>query len=298
MIVIAGPTAVGKTAVAVEVCRRIGGEIVSVDSRQVFRHLAIASNVAGPEELRGVPSHMTAVLEPDQRIDAARFTAMARPVLDEIRSRGAVPVLTAGTGLYLRALLEGLDLGGHPADPALRRELETEAALDLDALFHRLAELDPAVAADTDRRNPVRIVRRLELAILRARGRGATLGPSEAIPAEVIGLDCDRSELHARIRTRVDRMIEAGLADEVATLLQNHRPSPQVIGGIGVREMAEHLEMGIPMDGVKARIAQRTRAYARRQLTWFRSDPGTRWVVAGGRPLSDIVESVMQGIQP
>jgi tRNA dimethylallyltransferase len=280
--------------VAVEVCRLVGGELVSVDSRQVFRHMPVATNVPSAEELRGVRSHLTEVLDPDQRIDAARFLAMARPALDEITSRGAVPVLTAGTGLYLKSLLEGLDLGGHPSDPGLRAELEAAAVSDLAGLFSRLEATDPSIAARTDRLNPVRVVRRLELAILRERGLPEALQGHPAIPAQVVGLDCDRAELHRRIAGRVEQMLERGIAEEVSNLLRHHRPSTQVLAGIGIAEMVEHLQGQLPMSAAMARIAQRTRAYARRQLTWFRADAAVNWVDTGQKSVSDIVGSVME----
>ena len=292
-VALVGPTAIGKSAVAAELCRRVGGEIISVDSRQVFRHIPIATNVATAADLGGVRSHLTEVLEPEERVDAASFISMASPVVRDLAERGRAAVLTAGTGMYLEALLRGRDLGGHAADPKLRAELEAAAEGDLGALFRRLQDVDPAVAAATDPRNPVRVVRRLELALLRGRGDAPTLATTPPIAALKVGLDCDRSALHTRISARIDVMLENGLREEVECLLDEHRPSAQVLAGIGVAEMVAHLRHGAELGRCVARMAQRTRAYARRQITWFRADAGTRWIDTGGRSASDIVDSVL-----
>src|ERR1700682_5882268 len=180
---IVGPTGVGKTAAAVEVCRRIDGEIVSIDSRQVFPGLDTCSNAPTPEELRGVRGHLVSCLEVGERIDAARYVGMARPIVDALVLEGRLPVLTAGTGLYLKALLEGLALGGHPADPDLRAQLEAEAERDLARLHGRLAAVDPEAAARIDAANPVRLVRATELALRRQRGDTATPAPARSLAA-------------------------------------------------------------------------------------------------------------------
>jgi len=282
----------------VELCRRIDGEIVSIDSRQVYRGLEICSNAPSAEELRGVRCHLVGVMEPGQKIDAAAYVAMARPIVESMALDSRTAVLTAGTGLYLKALLDGLDLGGHPADGVLRRGLEAQARSDLGALVDQLAEMEPETASRIDRANPVRVVRAIELATIR-RGKAlpATL-VGRPIVAVKIGLTAPRSLLYEWIDARVDHMLASGWLAEVRALGGSGATlSRAALSSIGVRELVEVAARRMAPEVARAAIAQRTRNYAKRQLTWFRADPEVHWLDVTRFSGSDIVEAIVELIE-
>jgi tRNA dimethylallyltransferase len=284
---------VGKTAVAVEVCRRVGGEIVSIDSRQVYRGIEIAINAPTRHELGGVRCHLVSSLDPRTRVTAHLYQQMATAAIVDVRSRGAVPVLTAGTGMYLKALVEGLDLGGLTPDPAGRRNLETQAAADLRGLVSRLQALEPAAAARVDVHNARRVVRAMELAMARRAG-SAEDASRTAVPAIKVGLEAPRVELYRRIESRTDHMLARGWRREVERLLaRGIDPTAQAFSGIGVREMAEVVRGGMTVEDARGAIVQKTRNYAKRQLTWFRADPEVAWLDVTLQSASDIVERLV-----
>jgi tRNA dimethylallyltransferase len=290
-----GPTGVGKTAVAVEVCRRTGGEIVSIDSRQVFRGLEICSNAPTSNELQGVRCHLVGCLNLGERIDAARYVGMARPIVDALVLAGRLPVLTAGTGLYLKALLEGLDLGGHPADPRLRATLEAEAERDLPRLHARLAALDPEAAARVDAANPVRLVRAAELAVRRHRGDTPAPGAPGPLAAVKVGLTAPRAQLYEWIEERADRMLARGWSSEIEALLDSGADlSRSAFSSIGAVEMVAVVRGEKPFTALREGIVRRTRNYAKRQLTWFRADPQVQWLDVTKDAGSDMVDAILE----
>jgi tRNA dimethylallyltransferase len=286
---------VGKTALAVDLCKRTEGAILSMDSRQVYRGLAVASNAPTPADLDGVSCHLVGVLDLSATVNAATFVGLARQALTAIRQQGLGVVITAGTGLYLSALLDGLDLGGIAPDPALRAELEDAVRRDLPTAVARLRQVDPEAAARIDTRNPVRVVRRLELALLRQRGEPSRPSPAAPPAAHRFGLTAPMPTLRGWIEERVDRMLSGGLVEEVRRLLDfDPAPSAQVMRGIGVTEMATYLRGEASLGQSRAAMIQRTRRYARRQLTWFRADPRVRWFDVTAIPRSDIVELMLE----
>lgn len=295
---IVGPTAAGKTAVAVELARRTGAEIVSFDSRQVYRGIEVSSNAPGRAELGAVPIHLVARLDPAEGLTAAGYVEMARAAVAAVPA-GRHPVFTAGTGMYLKAYLEDLDLGGMGAVPELRETLEEEAARDLPALARRLRDLSPELAAQTDLQNPMRVVRRMELLVAAALaedgGDSRKPGARARVEAVKVGLAVAPEELEHRIATRLEHMLAAGWTEEVEALLRR-RPEPcaQVMKSIGVQEMAAHVQGHIDERELRHKVLLRTRQYAKRQRTWFRGDPEVRWVDAGNRTASDIVETILE----
>jgi tRNA dimethylallyltransferase len=292
---IVGPTGVGKTAVAAAVSARSGGEIVSIDSRQVYRGLEICSNAPTGDELGGVRCHLVGCLEVGEKLDAARYVGLAGPIINDLRHQGRLPVLTAGTGLYLRALLEGLDLGGHPADPVLRTELEAQAEQDLGGLHRRLADLDPEAAARVGHTNPARLVRAAELALRRLRGDQATAAAWPPLTVIKIGLTAPRAQLYQWIEARTDQMLSRGWRAEVESLLDTGTDlSSTALSSIGLREMAACIQGRVSMEEVRGAIVKRTRNYAKRQLTWFRADPQVRWLDVTRYSESDIVEAILE----
>jgi tRNA dimethylallyltransferase len=295
VLAIVGPTGVGKTAIAAHVGVGTGGEIVSIDSRQAYRGLEICSNAPTAEELGGVLCHLVGCLEVGEKLDAARYVRMARPIVDGLLAKGRLALITAGTGLYLKALLEGLDLGGHAADPGLRAELEAQAASDLAGLHARLVALDPEAEGRVEPTNPVRVVRATELALRRSRGDQAAAATWPPMAALKVGLTAPRSRLYAWIEARTDCLLSRGWREEVEALLDSGADlSSTALSSIGVREMAANIEGRMSMEDVRASIVKRTRNYAKRQLTWFRADPEVRWLDVTAHSESDIVEHILE----
>lgn len=287
LLVLAGPTGAGKTATAVALGRRLPIEVVSADSRQVYRGMDVATGKPTAAERSAVAHHLVDVVEPDDSYDAARFRADAEAAIDAIRARGRLPVVVGGTGLYIRALVRGLD-PAPPADQAFRRELASVAARDGRAALHaRLTAEAPAVASRLHPNDEVRVIRALER--VRAGAATGTLWAERARGHRAIwfGLTLERGELDARLRARAAAMAEAGLLEECRALLRRgFDPALPAMLGIGYREFVR-VALG-RLDAAEAlRLMQRdTLRYARRQWTWLRREPEIEWldVAAAGGP--------------
>lgn len=285
---IAGPTASGKSAVALLVAERVGGEIISVDSMQVYRGLNIGTAKPSAQERARIPHHLVDVAEIHETFDTARFLALARMAESGIRSRGRTPVFCGGTGLYFNALVSGI--GAAPApNPVMRAELE---ALPLPALLDELAKRDPEVFAQIDRANPRRVVRAVE--IVRMTGRPVSEQRAEwkegAAAGHWFGLVRDRTDLNARIHERVDEMFADGLVDETRTLLgnglENNRTATQAIG---YRQVVEYLRGARDLRSTIELVQQKTRQYAKRQMTWFRRQLKIEWIEVSAQTQSEQV---------
>jgi tRNA dimethylallyltransferase len=280
IILVAGPTASGKTALAIDLARRLGGEIVNADSQQVYRGLDVGTAKPTAAERAAVPHHLLDIVEPGEGMDAARWQALADAAIADIAARGRVPLVVGGTGLYLRTLLRGVaEAPGR--DPALRARLEAEAAREgRPALHARLAEVDPAAAATIGPNDLVRIVRALEIA---AAGRTqsevfAAHGHREArYPARLLALDPPRAELHARIEARVPRLFESGLVEEARALLARGGALPAKLP-IGYAEAAEVARGAVDLAQAIRRVQVAHRRYARRQVVWLRRERGVAWL--------------------
>jgi tRNA dimethylallyltransferase len=281
ILVIAGPTASGKSALAVELARRLGGEIVGADSQQLYRTLDVGTAKPTAAERAAVPHHLVDVVEPGEGMDAARFVALADQAIQAIAGRGALPVVAGGTGLYLRALLHGV-VEAPGRDPALRARLEAEAAaLGRPALHARLAALDPAAAARILPNDLLRVVRALEIA---AGGRRPSeLYAEHAFRADryhalFLALGPPRPALRARIDARVVEMFRGGLLDEARALLARlGTPLPERLP-IGYAEAAAVVEGRLPLAEAVRRVQAAHRQYARRQVVWLRREPGVVWL--------------------
>ena len=288
MIAILGPTASGKSALAMRVAERLGGEIVSADSRQVYRGMDIGTAKPTAEERARVRHHLIDVVDPGERYDVLRYQREGRAALTEIRARGRVALVVGGTGLYVRALLDGLDLASLPHDPALRARLEAE---DSARLLERLRAIDPDAASRVDPRNRRRLVRYLEVATIAGgpvvRVRGAS------IPALRIGLRPPREVLVAAIERRVREMVDAGVLDETRTLVSRGiDPRLPSMSAHGYTHWASHLRGEIDLETASRLVARDVRAYSRRQMTWFRRDDAIRWYdPTATDPLEEIVEA-------
>jgi tRNA dimethylallyltransferase len=229
------------------------------------------------EERHRVPHHMLDVADPAERYDVARYQREARAVLDALAARGVRAIVVGGTGLYVRALLDGLELAALPRDEAVRARLEREADRDGAALHRRLAELDPSAAATVDARNVRRVIRYLEIVTI-AGPVSALWKRSASIPARRIGLDPPRDILAERIQRRVREMVDRGVLDETARLLERGLdPSLPSMSGHGYPHWIRHLRGEIDLESAIALTVRDTKAYSKRQMTWFRKDPHVRW---------------------
>ena len=257
----------------------LGGEIVSADSRQVYRGMDIGTAKPAPEERARVPHHLIDVADPGERYDVFRYQRDARAALAAISARGRAAIVVGGTGLYVRALLDGLDLASVPTDPVLRARIEADAEREGgEALHRRLGELDPDAAARVDARNVRRVVRYLEAALLTG-GLSASWRRDGAVPATRIGLAPPRETLVAAIEVRVRRMVGAGvLAETRALLARGLDPALPSLTGHGYVHWARHLGGALTLDEAIALTVRDTRRYSRRQMTWFRRDSAVRWI--------------------
>ena len=281
LVVIAGPTGVGKTAVAAALARRVPIEVVSADSRQVYRGMDVATGKPSAQIRRAVAHHLVDVADPDDRYQAARFRSDAAAAIEAIRERGRMPVVVGGTGLYIRALLRGLD-PAPPADPEFRRELASIAAAEGRAALHaRLSLAAPAAARRLHPNDHVRVVRALEL----ARTGASTLeqerwrAPAAAYDVTYVGLTMDRDALARRLVARAAAFVEEGLRGEVERLLaKGYDPALPSLSSIGYREFVR-VARGELEPAEALRLMQRdTVRYAKRQWTWFAREPGIDWI--------------------
>jgi tRNA dimethylallyltransferase len=278
--VIYGPTAVGKTTVAIEIAEKLGGEIVSCDSRQIFKHLDIGTAKPTEDERRRARFHLIDVIPPDRFLSAFEFRQMAEQAIDGILARGSVPIMTVGTGFYLKAMTDGIFEA--PSDEKIRAKLEDEAGTDGSAsLYERLKEIDPQTASGLSENDSFRIIRALELYELTGMTRSDLaernqLGPS---PYRFVfaGLTLERSLLYDKIDRRCEAMIETGLVDEARTLRENGILLDEIAAKIvGYAEVIRYLDGLCDNEMVLADFQQATRNYAKRQVTWFRKHPGGR----------------------
>lgn len=297
VVVVAGCTASGKSEVALELADRLQGEIVSVDSMQVYRGMDIGTAKPSPAERARVPHHLLDVVDPRESFDVARFVELARHVLADLARRGKPAILCGGTGLYFKALAQGL--GEAPApDPRLRAELE---ATPLAELLRELALRDPVTYARIDRQNPRRVIRAIE--VIRQTGRPFSeqraAWSREAWPApwqgRMFGLQRSPEDLRRRIEARVDRMFQTGLVEETQRLLERGvPPRSTALQALGYRQVLEYLEGRRSLAETIALVKQRTRQFARRQRTWFRGQMPLRWVeVCPGAGAAEVADRII-----
>lgn len=282
LVCIVGPTATGKTALAIELARRWDAEIVGADASQVYRGMDIGTGKVTAAELGGVRHHLIDVADPDEPFDAAAYVRLADAAIADIEARGRRALVCGGTGLYVRALLYGL-CAAPPVDPAIRDELRARiAAGELPALHAELRAVDPEAAARIAPRDRQRIER--ALGVFRTTGRPLSAWQAEHAPAaprydaRLIGLDLPREVLRRRIADRVRAMFAAGFVDEVRRLLDaGYGPHLSSMGALGYRHVAAHLEGRLTRDDAMDLTIRDTRRYAKRQRTWFRAMPGVHW---------------------
>ena len=291
LVCVVGPTAVGKTTLAVELARRFGGEVVNADSRQVYRGMTIGTAKPTEAEQAAAPHHLVDILDPPEPFGLSLFLSCANNAIHDVRGRGRLPIVCGGTGQYVWALAEGQRVPPVPPDPQFRSDLEAEAeSVGREALHRRLAAIDPARAAALDRRNVRRVIRALEIHHVTGRlpseMQPTALAPSNAL---VIGLTMERDALYRRIDDRVDRMMLEGFLGEVERLVSaGHNFQGGPLESPGYRELGQHLQGTLSLDEAIARTKTQTHRLARRQYGWFKpSDPRIHWLDAGDPALAE-----------
>ena len=284
LLVIVGPTAVGKSALAVRLAERFRGEIVNADSRQVYRGMEVGTAAPSASERAAVPHQLYGIANPDEGFSLARYLSLATQAIADVHTRGKLPVLVGGTGQYVNGLVRGWQAPRVPPDPALRERLEAVIAQEgVEAAARELLAADPDAASRIDLRNPRRVVRALE--VVAALGPGAH-GGRAAPPYRtlLLGLTTPtREELYRRIDDRVDAMLAGGWLDEVRALLDaGYAASLPALSSMGYRELAQHLAGEISLDEAARRIKLAHHRLARQQYTWFKpSDASIHWLVTG-----------------
>jgi len=303
LIVLLGPTAVGKTKLAIELAEQMEMEIISADSRLFYRGMDIGTAKPGPEELSRVPHHLIDVADPDGTWSLAEFQQAAESRIDEIHKRGKYPLMVGGSGQYLRSITDGWLPPKLPPNPSLRTALENWAEeIGKEALHARLAALDSKAAVSIDARNLRRTLRALEVTLSTGVPFSAQRGKSESKYHNlVIGLIRPRPELYARIDTRIEAMLTAGWLDEIQDLLDNgYSPDLPSMSAIGYRQLIQHLQGEITLEEAVAHIKKATRIFVRRQSNWFKSsDPNIRWFdVSESDPLLEIKALASETFSP
>lgn len=299
LLMIAGPTASGKTAVAVELALRHGGEVVSADSMQVYRGMDIGTAKPTKEEMKGIPHHLLDVAEPEQPFSVADYTALANKAIGDIAARGHLPILAGGTGLYLRAVTDYLDFSEGNSDDSLRAELQkTAQEQGIGILYEQLAQIDPQSAERIHPNDGKRIIRALE--VYRVTGITMTEHQKKAAsrpsPYDTfrVGLAYDRQKLYDRINRRVTRMLEMGLAEEATGLMD--RMQGTSFQSIGYKEMEQYLKGEASLQEAAEQIRRATRRYAKRQMTFFRADPRIVWIDATDKTTPQVADEI-DGLQ-
>lgn len=284
VIVIAGPTASGKTSLGVELAKRINGEVVSCDSMQIYKDMSIGTAKPTAEEMEGIPHYLIDFVSPDERYSVADFKRDAEEKIELILSKGKVPILVGGTGLYIDTLIYGIEYPEVEFDQEYRDELMETADSDdgLANLYKKAMEIDSDATKKISANDKKRIVRILEL--YKATGKTKTelekLSRSKGVKYDyiVFAINMDREKLYDRINLRVDIMIDQGLIDEVKNVVSKYDHFPTAMQGLGYKEVVEYLDGKINKEGMIDKIKQETRRYAKRQLTWFRKNKEIIWI--------------------
>ncbi len=295
VIVIVGPTASGKSDCAIELAKRIDGEIVSADSMQIYREMNIGTAKVTNEEMSGVKHYMINIVNPDEDFNVAMYKKMAEEALEEIASKGKTPIVVGGTGLYINTLVNGIEFSEIDKDEEYRKELEKKVSVEgIDGIYEELKSVDPEAANIIDKNNVRRVIRALE--IYKVTGKTKTELDKESIKETkfdflMYGIKTDREELYNRINKRIDYMMEQGLVSEVEELNKKYKMSKTALQGLGYKEVIEYINGNCNYDEMIEKLKMETRRYAKRQITWFKRDERITWV-----PKEKMVDVIMQQI--
>lgn len=302
VIVIAGPTASGKTALGVQLAKKINGEVISADSMQIYKDMTIGTAKPVPEEMEGIPHHLIDFVYPNERYSVAEFKKDAENKIEDILSRGKMPIVVGGTGLYIDALVYGIEYPGIDVDDELRKRLlkEAETQEGLANLYEKAKKIDPDAIEKISKSDIKRITRIIEI----YESTGKTKTEMEKISRQngikynfkVFAINMDREKLYERINLRVDLMIEAGLIKEVEELVNKYDKFPTAMQGLGYKEVVQYFNGELTKNEMIEKIKQESRRYAKRQLTWFRKNKNIIWL-NGLEDRSKNVEFIMENVK-
>lgn len=283
VIVICGPTASGKTALSIELAKKINGEIISSDSMQIYKDMNIGTAKPTAEEMQGIKHYLLDFVEPDKRYSVAEFKKDAEKAIEEILSKGKIPIVVGGTGLYVDSLIYGIEYQNIELDEKYRKELEKIAEEQgLQVLYKRAKEIDEEAIKKISPNDKKRIIRILE--IYKATGKNKTEQEIESRKKEikydfkVFAINMDREKLYERINKRVDIMIEQGLIEEVKEITRKYKEFPTAMQGLGYKEVIEYLDEKMSKEEMIEKVKMETRRYAKRQITWFKKNKQTMWI--------------------
>ncbi len=297
LVVIVGPTAIGKSKLALQLAQQFNGEIVNADSRQVYRYMDIGTAKPEPSELALVPHHLINIINPDEKFGLAQYQELANHAISDIQSRGKLPLLVGGTGQYVRAVLEGWEIPSVAPDPLFRLSLQERVESGEAAqLYQELVRVDPAAAQKINPRNVRRVIRALEVSYHTGMAfSGLQQRKTPLIDSLIIGLTAGRTELYRRIDSRVDIMIEKGLVEETKKLVSmGYSFDLPSMSGIGYKQIGQYLRSEVPVETAKDQIKFETHRLARHQYNWFRlSDKRIQWFDIG----QDIVVQVKEQVR-
>ena len=299
-IVICGPTASGKTALSIELAKKIDGEIISCDSMQIYKDMDIGTAKPTKEEMQGIKHYLIDFVSPDKRYSVADFKQDAKNAMKEIIAKGKTPIIVGGTGLYVDSLIYEIDYPNIEFDENYRKQLEEKAEKEgLEKLYEEAKKIDPQAIEKISVNDQKRILRILE--IYHATGKNKTEQEKESRknPVEydyhVYALNWDREKLYERINKRVDIMIEQGLIEEVQKIYQKYATFPTAMQGLGYKEVVEYLENKCTKEEMIEKIKMETRRYAKRQLTWFRKNKQTIWL-DGQEKIQNNIKIILEGL--
>ncbi|MCC3357398.1 tRNA (adenosine(37)-N6)-dimethylallyltransferase MiaA [Bacillus sp. REN16] len=281
LVVLIGPTAVGKTKLSIELAKKLNAEIISGDSMQIYRGMDIGTAKISSTEMEGIPHHLIDIKEPHESFSVAEFQAVVRDLISDIHSRGKLPMIVGGTGLYIQSVIFDYKFTDDASNPEYRKILEQQAAESgVDSLFQKLKEIDQQSAERIHPNNVRRVIRALE--IFKTTGKTMTEYMDEQkqeliYDVALVGLTMERDKLYERINNRVDLMIKSGLLEEVSILHSQGLRDCQSIQAIGYKEIYHYLDGALSLDEAITQLKQNTRRYAKRQLTWFRNKMEVKW---------------------
>ena len=297
--VIGGPTASGKSKLAVELAKKVNGEIISADSMQIYKEMNIGTAKVNKEEMQGVQHYLVDFVSPDERYSVSNFKKDAEKAIEEILEKGKTPIVVGGTGLYIDSLIYGIEFQNEEVDLEYREKLNKIAdEKDLESLYKKAQEIDPEAMKKISINDRKRIIRVLE--IYHKTGKTKTEQELQSRKNEVkyeykvFAITMDREKLYERIEKRIDFMIEQGLIEEVKQILEKYHTFPTAMQGLGYKEVVEYLEGSCTKEEMIEKIKKETRHYAKRQLTWFRKNKETIWL--DGEKSTDENVSIILGL--
>lgn len=295
VIVICGPTASGKTALSIELAKKINGEIISSDSMQIYKYMDIGTAKPNEEEMQNIKHYLLDFVEPNQRYSVAEFKKDAEKAIEEILAKGKTPIIVGGTGLYVDSLIYGIEYNDIKLDASYRKELEERVKKEgLEKLYNEAKKIDFEAIQKINPNDKKRILRILE--IYKATGKNKTEQEAESrkngvkYDYKVFAIQLDRDILYERINKRVDIMLEQGLIQEVEQLVKKYKEFPTAMQGIGYKEVLEYLQGIITKEEMIEKIKMETRRYAKRQITWFKKNKQTIWI--GPKDLQRILDEI------